>query len=71
MAITTADGLPVRHGRRRGFFARAFSRIADAQMERARAITRSHLLALPDAELRRLGYTREEVSRWPAGALWL
>ena len=71
MATTTAGRYAAPRRRRRGFVARALGRVADAQMQQARAVTKPHLLALSDADLRTLGYTRDEISRWPSGAHWL
>jgi uncharacterized protein YjiS (DUF1127 family) len=71
MATITADGLHAETERKRGFFARVLDRMGEAQMQRARAIAKPHLLALDDEELAQLGYTRDEVRRWPAGASWL
>jgi hypothetical protein len=71
MATITYDGIRAEPEKRQSFFARALERIADAQMSRARAIAKPHLLELDDAELASVGYTREEVSRWPNGARWI
>lgn len=65
MATITADRFQVEREMKRGLLGRAYERIVDAQMARARALTRPHLLALDDNELRALGYSREEISRWP------
>jgi uncharacterized protein YjiS (DUF1127 family) len=71
MAITI-DGIHAGVERKGGFFARALERMAAAQMERGRAITKSYLLSLDDEELSHLGYRREEIERWPSGAgRWL
>ncbi|MGH6923366.1 MAG: hypothetical protein ACRED5_06470 [Propylenella sp.] len=70
MTTIAVDGIRSEREPRRGLFARALERVAEAQMERARAIAKPHLLAM-DEELRRIGYTREEIRRWPGGASWL
>jgi len=71
MATITLDGMRAEGAPKRGFFARVLDRMAEAQVQRARAIAKPHLLALDDEELRQIGYTREEISLWPAGAPWL
>jgi hypothetical protein len=72
MATITLDGVRPETGTTRGFFARALERIGDAQMARARAIAKPHLLAMDEAELVRLGYNRDEIVRWPNGSAgWL
>jgi uncharacterized protein YjiS (DUF1127 family) len=71
MATIAYDGIRAEPETRRGFFARALERIAEAQMSRARAIAKPHLLDMDDAELASIGYTREEISRWPNGARWM
>jgi hypothetical protein len=45
--------------------------LEDAQVQRARAIAKPHLLTLDDEELARFGYTRDQVRRWPTGSYWL
>jgi hypothetical protein len=71
MTTITADGIRSKGESKRGFFARALDRVMEAQMYRARATAKPHLLVMDDEELRRLGYTRAEIERWPSGALWL
>jgi hypothetical protein len=72
MATITLEGLRPESGRARGFLARALERIGEAQMNRARAIAKPHLLAMDEAELVRLGYDRKEIARWPNGSAgWL
>ncbi len=71
MATITLDGIRAGSERKQGFFARMLKRMAEAQMSRARAISKPYLLAMDDEELRQIGYSRDEVSRWPSGARWL
>lgn len=71
MAITF-DGTHAVRERKGGFFARALERMAEAQMQRGRAVARPYLLALDDEELQQLGYRRDEIKRWPSGGgRWL
>lgn len=71
MAIVTVDGIHAERAPKRGVFAEFLEAIAEAQMQRARAIAKPHLLAMDDDELRKVGYSREEIRRWPSGARWL
>jgi hypothetical protein len=45
--------------------------MTEAQMHRARAMAKPHLLAMDDRELQRLGHTRAEIERWPSGTYWM
>jgi uncharacterized protein YjiS (DUF1127 family) len=71
MTTITADGVHADTEHKRGFFSRALERISEAQMQRARALAKPHLLTLGDEELEALGYTRDEINAWPQGAKWL
>jgi uncharacterized protein YjiS (DUF1127 family) len=71
MTTITVDGVHADTEHQRGFFSRALERISEAQMQRARALAKPHLLTLSDAELETLGYTRDEIDAWPQGANWL
>jgi hypothetical protein len=64
MATTTIDSARFDTPRERSFWGRVFDRIAEAQMQKARAMVRPHLLALDNEELALVGYTREEIGRW-------
>jgi uncharacterized protein YjiS (DUF1127 family) len=71
MATITIGGVHAGAERKRGFLARVLDRMGEAQLQRARSIAKPHLLALDDEELRKLGYTRDEIRRWPSGAHWV
>lgn len=72
MTTITVDGLHAESEPKGGFFARVLERIAEAQMQRARAVARPYLLGLSDEELSHVGHTRDEISCWPqSGARWV
>ena len=71
MATVTVDSLHAEKEPRHGFLARAYERWTRTQMHRARAIAKPYLLDMTDADLKEIGYTRDEISHWPTGPRWL
>ena len=61
MATTTIDSIAIGVPQTHGFLLRFVERIVAAQSRRADRIVQAHLAILDDANLERLGYSREDV----------